>query len=288
MTKQEQVETWRRERTKLLPKNIYLCARDNLTYDRVVVPLAKTLREKGLCVETPRFFGDLTEGALNFRGTNRHVELAEKLGFGYFILLGEKDSVEGPFAVKPLTAGNQGRLASFEKILTLEQTIAMARHPYTEQYQLDDDGNPVPVADLLGWGTAMRTRHAKFNLKHYCWWEGLVPFPFASVSTVFLGLDHSFGRSRPLLYETMIFGGPLSDEQWRYATEKEARAGHKKAVLLAWTYPVLFWRHEWFLKLLERLIKLFYRPEPEQVLEESVKELKERAKDDPVSTEKKD
>ena len=28
------------------------------------------------------------------------------------------------------------------------------------------------------------------------------------VSTVFLGLDHSFGGGDPLWFETMIFGGP--------------------------------------------------------------------------------
>jgi len=29
------------------------------------------------------------------------------------------------------------------------------------------------------------------------------------VSTVFLGLDHQFGEGKPLLFETMVFGGKL-------------------------------------------------------------------------------
>ena len=29
----------------------------------------------------------------------------------------------------------------------------------------------------------------------------------ARVSTVFLGIDHQFGEGKPLLFETMIFGG---------------------------------------------------------------------------------
>lgn len=56
------------------------------------------------------------------------------------------------------------------------------------------------------------------------------------VSTVDLGLDHSFGIGRPLYYETMIFEKNENgyhnslDYQVRYSTEKEARKGHKKAI----------------------------------------------------------
>lgn len=46
------------------------------------------------------------------------------------------------------------------------------------------------------------------------------------VSTVWLGLDHSFGGGCPLIFETMVFGGPLDMEQDRYSTEAEAIAGH--------------------------------------------------------------
>lgn len=51
------------------------------------------------------------------------------------------------------------------------------------------------------------------------------------VSTVFLGLDHSFMSKTPLLFETMIFGGDESEEyQERYSTWKQAEEGHQKAV----------------------------------------------------------
>jgi hypothetical protein len=54
------------------------------------------------------------------------------------------------------------------------------------------------------------------------------------VSTVFLGLDHSFGDGEQLWFETMVFrlsnvrGFKGRDEygQWRYTTIEEARAGH--------------------------------------------------------------
>lgn len=50
------------------------------------------------------------------------------------------------------------------------------------------------------------------------------------ISTVFLGLDHSFGRGEPLLFETMIFSGPHDQYQERYSTKAEALEGHAKAL----------------------------------------------------------
>lgn len=52
------------------------------------------------------------------------------------------------------------------------------------------------------------------------------------ISTVFLGLDYSFGAGKPLLFETMIFGGENDQYQERYSTWEEAEAGHKEAVAL--------------------------------------------------------
>ena len=49
-----------------------------------------------------------------------------------------------------------------------------------------------------------------------------------SVSTVFLGIDHSFGDGPPLLFETMIFGGEHDEDVERYSTWDEAEVGHKK------------------------------------------------------------
>lgn len=52
------------------------------------------------------------------------------------------------------------------------------------------------------------------------------------VSTVFLGLDHSFSfseNSKPILFETMIFGGVADSFQERYETWEQAEIGHKKA-----------------------------------------------------------
>lgn len=51
------------------------------------------------------------------------------------------------------------------------------------------------------------------------------------VSTVFLGLDHSFGRSgTPLIFETMIFGEPFDNYFWRCGTYDEAEVIHEGVV----------------------------------------------------------
>lgn len=46
------------------------------------------------------------------------------------------------------------------------------------------------------------------------------------VSTVWIGLDHNYGDEPPLIFETMVFDGPLDGETVRYSTWTEAQAGH--------------------------------------------------------------
>lgn len=47
------------------------------------------------------------------------------------------------------------------------------------------------------------------------------------ISTVFLGLDHQYGSGPPLLFETMIFGGPFDGETYRCSSWAEAEVIHK-------------------------------------------------------------
>lgn len=49
------------------------------------------------------------------------------------------------------------------------------------------------------------------------------------VSTVWLGLDHGLFEGKPLIFETMVFGGP-DEVQERYSTMQEAIEGHNKMV----------------------------------------------------------
>ena len=50
------------------------------------------------------------------------------------------------------------------------------------------------------------------------------------VSTVWLGLNHNWREGPPIIFETMVFGGPNDGDCFRYSTEKEARDGHAVAV----------------------------------------------------------
>ena len=50
------------------------------------------------------------------------------------------------------------------------------------------------------------------------------------VSTVFLGLDHSWG-GQPHLFETMVFVNGVEEGMERYATWDEAEAGHERWVM---------------------------------------------------------
>ncbi|MEO9497665.1 MAG: hypothetical protein ABJG42_24540 [Vibrio splendidus] len=50
------------------------------------------------------------------------------------------------------------------------------------------------------------------------------------ISTVFLGLDHNPFGGKPILFETMIFGGKHDDYQERYCTWDEAAQRHQSIV----------------------------------------------------------
>jgi hypothetical protein len=81
---------------------------------------------------------------------------------------------------------------------------------------------PVPANDVLEWARwyDKANRHVADTT------IGRV-----RVSTVFLGLDHSFSRGGdPVLFETLIFGGPLDQEGERYTSWDEALKGHAAAV----------------------------------------------------------
>lgn len=59
------------------------------------------------------------------------------------------------------------------------------------------------------------------------------------VSTVWLGSDHGFGMAgKPIIFETMIFGGEWDQFEQRYATEEHALAAHNAIVNM-----IVYW-HE--------------------------------------------
>lgn len=93
-------------------------------------------------------------------------------------------------------------------------------------FMLDEHGQPVGVEDVLVWARWFEShdRHVAET-----WINGAI-----RVSTVYVGVDHSYGLGGPpILWETMIFGGPHDGYQNRYASADAARAGHELAVLIA-------------------------------------------------------
>lgn len=53
------------------------------------------------------------------------------------------------------------------------------------------------------------------------------------VSTIWLGLDHQFGKGKPLIFETMVFSQKRGYEELdccRYSTLETTKKGHKEMV----------------------------------------------------------
>jgi hypothetical protein len=90
-------------------------------------------------------------------------------------------------------------------------------------------GRTPMAVDMMTWATQFEQR---FKGKRDLWRVARTYInKKCYVSTVFMGLDHSFGGGEPVLFETMVFGGPTDQEyQWRYRTFDEAERGHRAAV----------------------------------------------------------
>lgn len=82
-----------------------------------------------------------------------------------------------------------------------------------------DGKNPIPCFDATQWGS-------KYKINRLV---GRYQFGEVVVSTVFLGMDHSFNGGTPVLFETMIFGGEYDQFQERYCNWDKAEEGHKVA-----------------------------------------------------------
>ncbi len=84
-------------------------------------------------------------------------------------------------------------------------------------WALDERGLPVPTQEPV-------ERNESGNI-------GKCVINGVRVSTVFLGSNHRIVPGElPILFETMIFNGPLDEYQCRYHTRAEAEEGHHRAV----------------------------------------------------------
>ena len=94
-------------------------------------------------------------------------------------------------------------------------------------YKLDGT-KVIPCDNLIEWGEWFEKADRQVALTEL---EGV------RVSTIFLGIDHSFGNGKPILFETMVFGKDKDgkcdyrdQECERYTTRDEAIKGHNKMV----------------------------------------------------------
>src|ERR1700684_1996349 len=100
------------------------------------------------------------------------------------------------------------------------------KKPYDNFYKLDENKNAIPCS-LEEW-SKQREEMRKSNTKHVASDE----INGKWVSTVWLGVNHSFLRKEPpLIFETMIHN--IEKDEWedyeeRYSTWKEAEEGHQK------------------------------------------------------------
>ena len=94
-------------------------------------------------------------------------------------------------------------------------------------YKLDENNNPIKAEssrDYFNWVFENEVKRIVMQQQ----------IDEVRISTVFLGLDHSFPRddTKPLLWETMIFGGEHDQYQERYYSFDDALDGHFEALKL--------------------------------------------------------
>lgn len=88
------------------------------------------------------------------------------------------------------------------------------------------NGEPRPCIDVVEWAEWFETADRVLAKDRD---EGAGSADGVEVSTVFLGLDHNpYGIGPPILWESLVFGGPLDGTMKRYATRDEALAGHQQ------------------------------------------------------------
>ena len=89
-------------------------------------------------------------------------------------------------------------------------------------YLLNEDGTITPTNDTLAWSRWFE----EFKNRQIAFTKVTEDI---DVSTVALGLDHSWGDGPPMIFETMSFG--TEDEKTRrYSTVADAKAGHEEVV----------------------------------------------------------
>lgn len=78
----------------------------------------------------------------------------------------------------------------------------------------------VPCEDVMEWSSFLKNDRTLAKTK----------LGDILISTVFLGINHSFGNGPPLLFETMVFDAAEEEICERYSTWDQAETGHRAIV----------------------------------------------------------
>lgn len=100
-------------------------------------------------------------------------------------------------------------------------------------YLLDKNGQPYKEKDLLTWAQEFEAMERHLAVDIIKLQKGSL-----RVSTVFLGIDHSFGGQEPVLWETMVFASTsatrlpaglddIDEDCERYSSRAAALEGHR-------------------------------------------------------------
>lgn len=74
-------------------------------------------------------------------------------------------------------------------------------------YVINDKGQPVIEPDLMTWAKWMEKAERHVGLTR------IGPY---KISTVFLGLDHNYGKGPPVLWESMVFKKKTLGKKWQH------------------------------------------------------------------------
>lgn len=100
---------------------------------------------------------------------------------------------------------------------------------YHEFYMLDGKtAVPCTEEQCQAWRRSDREKRAAG--KPYPSRVALTKIGDVTVSTVFLWLNHGYDGGPPMIFETMVFGGPLAGDCERRSTWEEAEATHAEMV----------------------------------------------------------
>ncbi len=90
------------------------------------------------------------------------------------------------------------------------------------EYYILETREPVRTEDMVKWAELFEREENWYVAKDIIGGNQIITF--------FLGIDDSLTDDPPILFRTMILGGPLDGETDCYYTWQEAEAGHERMI----------------------------------------------------------